>query len=200
MCSSGDKTLSNTEKSQADFTNTLHDAFKSQFGARKGTLDFLTGTLTDSVKNPQGMTPEALAAARTQATQQTAGDFDNAQKAVQGKFAARGGSSLPSGVDEQVLGSLAGAGATEQSNAQNNITLENERQRQQNYWNSVSGLQNVAQQEDPNGLASNATNAADSTATLGSAYKSSQSSQLLGVLGSIAGGAGTALGGYLGKP
>lgn len=200
MCSSGDKTISNTEKSQADFTKTLQGAFSKQFGDRSQTFDFLTKTLTNNINNPQGMSPEALAAARTQATERTAGSFDQATKAVQGKMAAHGTNGLPSGVDAQIMGSLGAAGAQEQAGAQNDITLQNEDMRQKNYWNSVQGLEGVTAQQDPNGLAGNATSAADSVATLGKAFQDSKQSQLMGTIGGIVGGglSGWATGGFKG--
>jgi hypothetical protein len=113
-------------------------------------------------------------------------------------MAARGGNGLPSGVDAQVLGGVAAAGAQEQAGLQNDITLKNEELRQQNYWNSVGGLSNVSAQEDPNGLASGATGAANSVSDLGQAYKASTQSQLMGTIGGLAGGAltGWATGGF----
>lgn len=197
MCSGGDKTLRDTERSQADFSKTLQGAFKTQFGARSKTFDFLTQTLTNNINNPQGMSPEALAAARTQATERTAGSFDQATKAVQGKMAAHGTNGLPSGVDAQILGSLSAAGAHDQASAQNDITLQNEDMKQKNYWNSVQDLEGVTAQQDPNGLAGGATSAADSVASLGSAYNTSKQS---GFGAHLLNSFGDALGHTLGAP
>jgi hypothetical protein len=206
MCSGGDTKLKAAEQSQAEFAKTLQGAFSKQFGARSAIFDFLTKTLTNNINNPQGMSPEALAAARTQATQRTATDVDQAQRAVQGKMAARGGSTLPSGVDAQVLGSIAASGANQESQMQGDITLQNEKMRQENYWNSIGGLSNVSAQEDPNGLAGGANSAADSVASLGSALNASKQvgfgSHLLNSFGDALGktlgggnGAGTGFGG-----
>jgi Flp pilus assembly protein TadG len=158
----------------------------------------LDKTLTNNINNPQGMSPEALAAARTQATQRTATDVDQAQQAVQAKMAARGGNGLPSGVDAQVLGSIAASGANQESQMQGDITLQNEEMKRQNYWNSVSGLEGVSGQEDPNGLAGNATGAAESVGSLGKAFQDSKQSQLMGTIGGIIGGglSGWATGGF----
>jgi hypothetical protein len=71
----GDQTAKHAEESQFKFSTTLQNALNVQFGAQKATLDFLSGKLTAAINNPQGMSPEALVAARTQATQQTATDY-----------------------------------------------------------------------------------------------------------------------------
>lgn len=192
----GDQTAKSAEASSATFATTLQNAFKTQFGAQSAVLDFLNSKLTAAVDNPQGMSPQALAAARTQATQQTSGDYAKAEQAVNGQIAARGGSTLPSGVDAQIHGSLAAAGANEESNAQNNITLQNEQLRQQNYWNAVSGLNGVANEYNPNGFAGGANSATGNVAGLSTAFQQSKQNGFLSTLGnSFAKGLGSGLSG-----
>jgi hypothetical protein len=122
----GDQTVKSAENSQFQFSQTLQAAFAKQFGVQSATLQFLTNKLTDAVNNPQGLSPEALAATRTNASQRTATDYAHAQQAINGQIAARGGSTLPSGVDAQIRGSLAQGAANEESESQNQITLANE--------------------------------------------------------------------------
>lgn len=186
----GDQTAKAAENSQAEFGRTLQAAFTTQFGAQKGVLDFLNAKLTAAMKNPQGMSPEGLAAARTSATQQSATDYSHAQAAVNGQLAARGGSTLPSGVDAQIRGSIASAGAQEESGAQNDITLQNEQLRQQNYWNAVNGLSSVANQYNPNGFASEATGANSSVGGLSQAFQASKKGLLSDFVGSLGSGLG----------
>src|SRR5215469_523979 len=103
----GDNTAKSAEKSQAAFTNTLQAAFAQQFGANQSTLNFLNGKLTSAVNNPQGFSPQMLAAATTQAIQGTATDYANAAKTINNQIVARGGSTLPSGVGAQIQAQLA---------------------------------------------------------------------------------------------
>jgi len=189
----GDQTVKNQENAQASFNNTLREAFTAQFGAQKGVLDFLSAKLRASVDNPQGMSPEALHAARTRATQQTATDYTSAARAVQGQIAARGGSTLPSGVEAQIQGGLAAAGANEQATAQNDITLANEQLRQQNYWKSVEGLTGVAQIQNPTGYAGSANEGTSLIGGLSSAYQQSKKGFLSDFATSFAGGLGSGL-------
>lgn len=192
----GDQTVKNAESDAASFSKTLQSAFATQFGAQKGVLDFLNNKLEASVNNPQGMSPEALAAARTNATQQSATDYNDATRAVQGQIAARGGSTLPSGVNAQIEGGLAQAGANEQSSAQNNITLQNEQLRQQNYWNAVNGLSTTAQIENPNGFAGSANGSTGNIAGLSSALQQSKKGILTTLAGGLASGLGQGLGAF----
>jgi hypothetical protein len=179
----GDSTLKDQEKSQANFTNTLRSAFSTQFGKFGGTLDFLNSKLTAMIDHPTGYSPEALAAMQ-------------AEQALHASEAARGGSQLPSGVNAQLEAANANAGAATNEASQQQITLNNEQLKEDNYNRAIAALSGVAQTENPAGLAANATGSAEAVGQLGTAYKNSQSSQLLGALGGIAGAAGTAAGAY----
>src|SRR6267378_1280725 len=84
----GDSTAQSAEKSQAAFTTQLQSAFQQQFAQNQSALNFLNGKLTAAINNPQGFSPEALAAAKTNAIQSTATDYKNASQAVNGQIAA----------------------------------------------------------------------------------------------------------------
>lgn len=192
----GDSTLRSQEKSQAAFTGTLMSTFKTQFANQSGILNFLSGKLQPMINNPQGYSPEALAAMRTGATETGATQFGNAQKALQESEAARGGNGLPSGVDAQLTAQNANSAAAQESQAQEGITLQNEQQKQNNFWNATNALNGVAAEENPIGYAGQSTAGSQAVGDLGTAYKNSQSSQLLGALGGLAGGAAGALTSY----
>jgi hypothetical protein len=169
----------------------LQQAFASQFQSNRAVLNFLNDKLTTAVNNPQGFSPEALAAVRTTATQQTATDYTNASKAVRGQIAARGGSTLPSGVEAQIEGQLAQGAANEESTNQNQITLGNEQQKQANYWNAVRGLGGVATGYDPNAYASGANSGAGTIASLSEANSAAENA---GAFNKFMGGLGSGLG------
>lgn len=195
----GDQTLKQSEQSQAALNQQLSQAFTTQFGKQSQILSYLQGKLQPMIDNPTGFSPEALTAMRTQASDTNADQFNSAQTALNDQLAARGGaSSLPSGVDAQIRGQLASAGARQEATSQNNITLQDEQLKQQNFWNAVNGLSGNAAQLNPLGYSGGATQGAGAVAGLGQAYKASQQSQLLGTLGAVAGGLGQAAGAYFG--
>jgi hypothetical protein len=175
----------------------LQNAFGAQFGKQQGVLNFLNSRLTNQVENPTGFTPQTKAALNTNAIQNTASQFQNADKAARARIAEQGGNGLPSGVDAQIEGQLQGQAASQLSGELNQNSIADADQQQKNYWSAVSGLSGTAQMEDPLGYASGANGSSAGIADLSGAYKSSQSSQLLGALGGIAGGVGTAVGGAL---
>jgi hypothetical protein len=187
----GNSTDKSTEQSQANFSQTLQSAFSQQFGANQGVLNFLNGKLTAQANNPQGFSPQMLAAARTGAIQGTAADYSNAQQNVNNQLATRGAGGLPSGVNAQIQGQLSQGAANEESSQLGNINIANAQQQQSNYWNAINGLQGVAAQYNPNGYASSATGAANSVAGLTNAYSNSENS---GFLGGLESGLGKGLG------
>lgn len=174
MCSEGDKTVSQTEQSQAAFQQELTKDFSTAFGKNQEILNFLNTTLTNAIKNPQGFSQPALTAMRTGATDAVSKQFQDATVAANATAAAHGGAALPSGVAAQVSGQIAQGAAAEQSKQQQQITLANEQEKQNNYWKAIAGLGGVASQENPNAYASNATSAANSVSNLGQTLLATQ--------------------------
>jgi hypothetical protein len=196
----GDKTAKASEIAQANFTNTLQNAFAIQFGKQGAITDFLTSKLKPIIEaGGVGYGREALTAMRTGATDQLSTAYQNAQKTLQNKEFSRGGEDLPSGVNAQLDAELLNSEASDKATAQNNITLQNENQKQQTYWAALNGLSGNAATVNPLGYASSANQGSEAVAGLSQAVTASSQSQLLGALGGIAGGAGSALGGYFGK-
>jgi hypothetical protein len=195
----GDKTLQASEKAQAAFNNQLMTAFNTNFGKQSAVLDQLTKRLQPMIDNPTGYSPEALTALRTSASDTNAAQAKDAQVALNNQIAAHGGGEFGSGVDAQLRAGLESAKATNESQSQNQITLQNEDQKQQNLWQAVNALSGTAAGYNPLGFSGGATAGGNTVANLGTAYKESQKSGLLGAISSIAGGAltggiGTALG------
>lgn len=196
MCSGGDSTAKAAEQSQANFSNTLQQIFTKQYGQQSAILNFLTNKLEPQIENPQGYSDTALNSMRTSATDQIATQYQNAQKALQNQQFENGGENLPSGVNEMQTGALRMGQASDTAAAQNQITQQNEQLKEQNYWNAVDALSGNASQYNPQSYAGASTSAGNSVAGLSQAYTASNQSQLLGALGGIAGGAGSALAGY----
>jgi hypothetical protein len=170
MCSGGDRTLRAGESAQNQFNSTLTNAFNAQFGNQQNVLNFLTNKLQATVNNPQGFSPEALAAARSSAIENTAGNYANAARTVNNQIAARGGSALPSGVNAQIQGELAAGAANQESQNLNQINLANEQQRQNNYWNAVQGLSGTANMYNPNGIAGEVNAGTNALTNIGQAF------------------------------
>jgi len=201
----GDDTAKSTEESQAAFTNTLQQAFKANNATQQGQLNFLNDSLKSAIENPQGYSPETLAAMRTQATEAAAQNNKNVMQAVNEKNATQAGgdpSALPSGVQEQIQAGVGSAVANNEANQQLGITEQNGQLQQQNFWNAIKGEQGVAELENPEGMASGSNSAAGTVSNLSQAVTQANGpgwgSILGGVVGAgiggLAGGFGTSLG------
>lgn len=199
MCSSGDQTASNAEKSSAAFQDTLTNAFKTQFGQNQQLYQFLSGALTKQVTNPQGYGDQAVAAMRTSATDTIASQYDNAKKALQNRQFVAGGESLPSGVNAMQTGALATGQASDTATAQNNITVQDENLKQQNYWNAINGLNGVNQGNNANVTAGEANGAGGTTANLSSAVTASKAAAMSPFNALIGAGGGVAAAALYGK-
>jgi hypothetical protein len=187
----GDDRARSAEANSLSLQNTLMNVFTKNLGSQTQILNFLSAKMTNQVSNPQGYTPQALAAANTQATEGTARDFNAAQKATQEFEAQRGGSALPSGVEAQITGQNANAAAQEQASAQNQIQLANADQQQKNYWNAVGMLSGTAQMFNPQSYAGASTGAGEDVANNSNA--NTQASKT-GFLSTLASGLGQGLG------
>jgi hypothetical protein len=212
----GDQTLKQSEMislqnqtQQMEFSKQLMGVFEKQYGDQKEVLDYLKAKMQPMIDNPTGYSEKALAAMRTSATDNLSASYQNAQKALNANRFAGGSRDLPSGVDDQLNAALLQSEATDKAGAQNNITLQDENLKQGNYWNSINVLNGVGAMFNPQsyaGASSSASGASSSageaTANLGTAYKQSQNSGIMGLIGGLAGGAmsmGTSLFGGGGK-
>lgn len=182
----GDKTANNTEVSQGEFTKTLQGMFAQNNAKQQGQLDFLNQKLQSAVTNPQGYSPQTLAAMRTQTTEQGAQSNKDVMQAVNGKFAGEtGATALPNGVQEQVAGQTEAQIANQEATSQLNITEQNGQLQNQNEWKAIEGEQNVAQLENPTGFASSASNAAGTVSNLSDAVTKANGPGWGSILGGV---------------
>lgn len=196
----GDKTAKASEVAQANFTNTLTKAFQAQYGKQSDLLAILTKTLSPQLANPTGLSAATKAAMTTNAIETSATTFQNALKGTQAITASHGGpTALPSGVQEQITGQLAGQQAASETSGLENIQQQDENLKQSNYWNAVNGLNGVAAQTNPLGYANGATGSSGAVAGLSQAFTQSNQSQLLGALGGVVGGGLSAAGSIWGN-
>ena len=182
----GDPTAQAAEQQQMQFDQQLMSLFQAQYGKQSAITDYLTKQLEPIIsKGGEGMTPEALTAARTQARDTVSNEFQGAQRAIN----ATEQRELPSGVNAQVGGSLMAQEAETEAGQQNQITLTNEELRQRNYWNSIAALSGNASLINPLGYSSGATSGSGAVAGLSQAVTAANGPGLGAILGGIAGGA-----------
>lgn len=188
----GDDTAKQAEQQQAAFNANLMNIFNQQFVKQNEYRDFLAGKLKPMIDNPTGYSPEALTAMRTGATESIAGQYANAQKALQAKLATRGGdaATLPNGVNDQLLATLSEGQASDTAGAQNSITLADENLKQQNYWAAINALSGQEAMVNPLGYAGAVNSGGDTVANLANAFQNSTQS---GWFNALAGGIGGGL-------
>jgi hypothetical protein len=194
----GDETAMAAERQQAAFNTQLMGIFTKQFGQQQDVLKYLQGKMQPMIDNPTGFSAQAESAMRTGASEQVAGQYQNAQKALANQRAQRGDAGLPSGVDAQIDAQVGNAAAATGAQAQNDITLQNEQLKNANMWNAVNALSGVGAQFNPQSYGSLYNQGAGNVANLSQAYNASKQSQLMGVLGGVVGGGISALGSLYG--
>lgn len=191
----GDPTARAAEQQQMTFDQQLMGIFQRQYGAQSQITKYLSGQLEPIIsKGGQGMSPEALAAARTQATDTLSNQFQGAQRAINATQ-QRG---LPSGVNAQVSGSLMAQQAEAQAAGQNQITAQNEALKQANYWNSIDALSGNAAQINPLGYAGSATSGGNTVAGLSQANTQASGPGLGAIFGGILSGGAQGLASHYG--
>jgi hypothetical protein len=203
MCGSNQNQKDITDEQQAFYQN-----LTSQYNTIFGQNQAITGALTSAFMpilqagpSQTGFSPGQETAMRTQATENTATDYSQAQKATAQILAARGGGNtlLPSSVDANLLAQNTNAAAAQNASSQNAITQANYAQGYQN-WNSAANvLGSTAGLLNPTGYSGQATSAgqqASQSATSLAASAFAPWGAAFGALGSVA---GAATAGYIGK-
>lgn len=133
-------------------SNTMANDFNSRFANQSQILSQLSSSLSPILAagpGQQGWTPQEAAAISTSTINSNAGASRNAKQAVQSSLAGRGdGSGLTSGVDKQILGSVASSSANNLANQQAANTVANYQQGNKNYWTAQGALQSLGAGED----------------------------------------------------
>ena len=193
----GDSTASGEESSQANFSQTLQNAFNTNNAAQQNQLNFLNNKMQSAINNPQGYNAQTLASMRAQANDQVSAQDQNVQRSVNNAEMTRGGASaLPSGVSSQIGASIASQAAQAGNNAQQNITEQNANLQNQNQWNAVKAEEGVAGMENPEGMAGEDNQAASTVGSLSNAVTQSDGPTFGSILGGVV-GAGLGAGGQI---
>lgn len=206
-----DPTAQSLENSQAGFAQQLVNIFNQQYGKQSQIFDYLTGQMKAMAASPTGYNADALAAMRTSATDVNSQETQNAKQAFANDVSARSGGSKLAGVAGATASgeaTIGAAGAAQEANSQNAITLADQNLRQQNYWRAIAGLTGQQAAADPLGYSSGATSGANSVANLSQAVTSAAGPSPLQMAGGLVGGAADAFlggkafgpGGLFGQP
>ena len=182
MCSSGSGTTQDAQRSQNQFSQTLQNAFQQQFGANVHLTSLINGQMWNVINNQQGFSAPALAAMRANATDQIATNYQHAAQALNEREAQTGGNNLPSGVNAQLDAALLAREAEQQAGAQNDITLQNEQQKQANFWRAIGTLSGTNAQRNPLGYAEATNQGAGAEAALSNANTAANDSGFGGAL------------------
>lgn len=184
----GDSTDQAAEQSQLGFSQQLQNAFQTNNAAQQNQLNFLNNKMQSAINNPQGYNAQTLASMRAQANDSVASQNQNVSRAVNNSEMTKGGAAaLPSGVNSQIGASIASQAAQAGSNAQQNITEQNANLQNNNYWNAVKGEEGVASDENPEGMAGGANQAASTIGGLSQAYTQSEGPSFGSILGGLVG-------------
>lgn len=139
-----------SQSALASLTSSMSSAYSSILGSDSAIFNELNGNLSSIVNagpGQQGFSSSELASMNTQAIQQAGTSYQNEMQAANESSAAKGGGAfVPSGAQAQIQEQAGSAAETQEMSALNQITQENYKQGNQNYWNAVgslSGLGNV---------------------------------------------------------
>ncbi len=148
--------------------------------------------LEGQVKNPQGFDTRTLAALQTQAINNRAMQEQNAMKGAGAYEAAHAGAGLPSGVNAQIEGQIAGQSGAALQGDLTAIQQQNEQLKNQNYWRANSALSGIAEMESPTSYAGAEIGAGNAVANISQASTASDDS---GFAGAFSKGLGNVLSG-----
>lgn len=140
------------EGQQSDFYSLMNSYVQQQYGKQQGLLNELTNLYSPiAVAGPgkTGMTEAELNARNTAAIDTTAGNYAAAARSVGSRLARFGTAAGPSGVQEQIEGSIASRAAGQAAAEENQIQQENYMLGRANWEQAMAGLDNVARTYNP---------------------------------------------------
>lgn len=189
---------------QQQMYQTLNANYQTAFGQSQAITSALTAQFQPILAagpSQTGYSQGELDTLNAQATQGTATNYAQAQRATAQQLAAVGGGNtmLPSSVSANILANNTNQYAALRSQEQNQIMQNNYAQGYQNWLQAANVLNSTASQLNPNAYASSATSggtAAANTANQIASQNNSIWNAAIGALGSVG---GMALGGYMGR-
>ncbi len=187
---------------EAGLAQSFTSAFNQQFKDQGQILQNLNSQLTPIANlgpNQQGFSPQELAAMNTQAINASGAAARNAQQAVAGSLAGRGGggtSGLTSGIDQQIAGAVASSAANQLSGAQEDITQKNYEVGRDNFWKSTAGERSLASAYTPEAYGNLASSTNQSALQDENTLTAERKAAAFAPIGLAMKGVGAALGGF----
>jgi hypothetical protein len=147
MCSSTDKQVAASDVALQTADATAMATYQQQstlaFGEQQEVLNSLNAKMSYMASNPLGYTPAELHSMTTSVNENTA----NAAKTAIGSAAAfaatHGAADTGSGPAGQLAGQIGTQAALAKAQGLNDIQMQSEQLKQQNYWKAISGLSSV---------------------------------------------------------
>jgi hypothetical protein len=198
MC--GPSAAQNTvQADQINLTNQIMSENSTVFGESQGILQTLNSTYAPILAqgpNQTGFSNAEDTSLNTEATDQTAENFSQAQRTLQENQDAQGGGNNfePGGEEASEDESLAATAESSQSAEQSQILQANYTQGRQNFNTAAGVLGGVATTLNPVGTASTAVSSGAAAATTANTIAAQSNSIWTSVLGALGGVAGEAVG------
>lgn len=201
LCKGASGEQKDLQQQQADFSKQLMGMYQQQFGNQQAVFNAIKSVYDPILKagaSQYGFSSAEDAALRTQASEGTAQSYQQASSAAAERAAASGGGNtlLPSGVQAQVQGQLAGAAAESESGKQLDITRAGYDVGRQQFNQATNVEMGVAAGYNPLGYAGAAQSS--SSAAFNEATKIQEMNQAASPWGTIGGLIGGAAGSFLG--
>jgi hypothetical protein len=183
-----------------DFSQLLNQSYSQNFAGQSSILGNLTNVLNpiaEAGPSQEGFSGSEKAALTGGAINTNAQNYKNASTVVaEGNAGAGGNTYAPSGGQGQEAATIASNAAQNTSNTENQITEADYAQGRQNFQGAVGGLENVAQQYNPNATAGEALGANQNAFSQEGSIESQQNAWEGDLTGLVGGLGGAALGAY----
>jgi hypothetical protein len=199
MCGpSGNEILA--QQQEASLSTMLQGVYQDRFASQTATLQELNTQLQQlaSGQTPQGFDAATLASLNTKAINTNAAGVRNAQQMASDAIAGQGGGAanpagLQSGVQAAIRGNIAATGAANLANAQEDITLENQKVGRENLIQAISGNQTLAGIENPLPFAEGASSANEASFGMADKINQQNNQKFADIAGAVTGLATDAL-------
>ena len=196
----------NLASSEQALSGAAQNGFSQELQSALGTQNIIGQQLNPIFQggpSQQGESAQELAAQNTAAINNAGAASRNAEQAVGAQLAGQGGggtSGLQSGIEQQIRGSIASAGANQLAGAQNEIVQHNYDVGNQNFWKAAGGESALAGEESSTGAnLGNLASSANKSAAEQAGQIQSEKGSVIGDLTKVAGLAGSFLTGGVGN-
>jgi hypothetical protein len=195
VCSSGGSVAQNDkdlQSAQLAQTKLLNQNYATTFAEQQSVLQSQKAKLEYIAANPIGYTPAQLHTATTSINDTVAKASKNALGSAAAFAASHGGADIGGGTVGQVAGAIGSEAAQAKSSQLGALSQQNEELKQKNFWNAISGLNQVgAEYGGSSGQSIGGSGSlADSSVAAGSGALAAQNAgwqHLTGVLSGIGG-------------